>query len=119
MFRSAIAGARNGGIDAAGLSMRSSFVARQATRSFASEIPKPVKDAAQAGASSNLPLILALGGLGGFGAWYYMGGFGDQKSAAAIKAAVPSSIGGGALNPKEFIEFTLKEVIPYNHDSST
>jgi hypothetical protein len=122
LFRNAIATARNSGSGVAAQPMRSS-IARQATRQFASETPKPVQQAQQAASqaaasgSSNLPLILGLGGLGGLGAWYYMGGFGGDVKKPELPKAL--SIGGGALNKNEFKEFTLKEVKPYNHDSST
>lgn len=113
MFRSAFARARSSG---AAAPMRSN-IARQATRSFASEVPKSVRDATQAASSSNMPLILALGGLSGLGAWYYMGGFdGDIKKP---EVSLPKALSPGALNKNEFKEFTLKEVKPYNHDSST
>lgn len=122
MFRSAIATARSNGIRAAPLRPSAT---RQAIRSFASEPPKPAESAAPkaaaaaataaAGSSSNVPLVLALGGLGGLGAWYYMGGFGDQKPGVPGLAATKP----GALDRQEFKEFTLKEIKPYNHDSST
>ena len=67
------------------------------------------------GSSSNLPLILALGGVSGLGAWYDLGGFGDKTPSLSV----PLPSGPVALDSKEFREFTLKEVRPYNHDSST
>lgn len=124
LFRSAIATARNssghGGTSGSAGPIRFS-IARQATRSFASETPKPVQQAQQAASqaaasgSSNLPLILGLGGVGGLGVYYYLGGFqGEVK-----KPELPKALSPGALNKNEFKEFTLKEVKPYNHDSST
>jgi hypothetical protein len=112
MFRSAFATARSSGA----APLRSS-VARQVTRSFASEAPKPVQQAAQAASGSNLPLILGLGGVGGLGAWYYMGGFDGQVKKPEV--SMPKALQSGALSKSDFKEFTLKEVKPYNHDSST
>jgi cytochrome-b5 reductase len=98
---------------------------------------------AASGASSNLPLILGLGGLAGLGGWYYLGGFQSadkaKKNAVALKdeaeskaksaadsvkgaagsAAAAAGSVTGALNKDAFKEFTLKEIKPYNHDSST
>ncbi len=142
--------------------------------------------AAGSSASSNLPLILGLGGVGGLGAWYYLGGFdstakakanaqhladqardkahdakdkvhdaahdakekakglagdakdkaqgladdakdkaaraaGDAKDKAAQAAGAASAAAdslGGALDKNSFKEFTVKEIKPYNHDSS-
>lgn len=119
MFRSAIATARNSGVGAA-TPLRTSL-ARPTVRSFASSVPKAAEQAAPkmptppSGSSSNLPLILALGGVSGLGAWYYLGGFGDKTPSLSV----PLPSGPVALDSKEFREFTLKEVRPYNHDSST
>lgn len=116
LFRNAVATARSSG--AVGLRGGVSY---QATRSFATEMPKSAQQATQAakeaGSNSNIPLILALGGLGGLGAWYYMGGFDGKKP--EMPKAVAEVMTPGALNSKEFKEFTLKEIKPYNHDSST
>lgn len=117
MFRNAVATARTSGLSVRGNAARASSI-----RSFASEAPKPAaqqaaQTAKEAGSSSNLPLVLALGGLGGLGAWYYMGGFDGGKP--QVPAAVAGAVTSGALNPKEFREFVLKEVKPYNHDSAT
>ncbi|KAK0556129.1 hypothetical protein OC846_001348 [Tilletia horrida] len=77
------------------------------------------------GSQSNTPLYLALGGLAGLGAWYATGGFGPaekQKAKNAAQQAVSSAssqLKEAALTKDAFTEFTLKEVKPYNHDSST
>ncbi|EST08009.1 Oxidoreductase, FAD-binding domain protein [Kalmanozyma brasiliensis GHG001] len=105
-----------------------------AARSYATEAGKP-------SGGSNLPLILGLGGIAGLGAWYSLGGFDDPKAAKSkiqekgkeaadkakgavdqAKGAVDSAkgaVGSGALNKDKFLEFTLKEIKPYNHDSAT
>ncbi|PWZ03696.1 NADH-cytochrome b5 reductase 2 [Testicularia cyperi] len=98
-----------------------------AARGYATEAGKP-------SGGSNLPMILALGGVAGLGAWYSLGGFDDPKAAKAkleqkgkeaaeqAKGAVDhakSAASGGALNKDQFVEFTLKEVKPYNHDTAT
>lgn len=59
-------------------------------------------------------MFLALGGLGGLGAWYAMGGFGDSPTSAA--SLLPKT---SALSKDEFREFTLQSIKKYNHDSST
>ncbi|SJX64026.1 probable NADH-cytochrome b5 reductase 2 [Sporisorium reilianum f. sp. reilianum] len=92
-----------------------------AVRQYATDAGKP------SSGGSNLPLVLALGGVAGIGAWYGLGGFDDPKKAtnkiqekgkeAADKAK--GVVEGGALNKDQFVEFTLKEIKPYNHDSAT
>jgi len=68
-------------------------------------------------ASSNVSLYLSLGGLAGIGAWYATGGFqGDIRSKLQqIHADSGSDV---ALSSEEFRPLKLKEVRPYNHDSS-
>lgn len=68
------------------------------------------------GSSSNTPLILSVLGVAGLGSWYAMGGFGDGKPGAGGSVG---SAAAGALDKNAFKEFVLKEVKPYNHDSST
>jgi len=81
--------------------------------------------AAPSGSNSNTPLFLALGGVGGLGLWYSLGGFSsvdkDKAKAAAQQAAssVSSKVKEAALAKDGFVDFVLKEVKPYNHDSST
>ncbi|PWN93030.1 ferredoxin reductase-like protein [Acaromyces ingoldii] len=83
-------------------------------RTLATEAPKPSAGSPPpSSSSSNTPLILALAGVGGLGAWYAMGGFGDKPSVPGTGSVT------GVLDKNAFKEFTLKEVIPYNHDSST
>ena len=74
-------------------------------------------------------MLLGIAGLGGLGAFYYLGGFKDPKAAkekaselakdakAQAGAAATGSV-TGALAKDAFKEFTLKEIKPYNHDSS-
>ncbi|PWN52216.1 ferredoxin reductase-like protein [Violaceomyces palustris] len=92
-------------------------------RTYATEAGKP-----SGGKESNTPLFLALGGLAGLGAWYAMGGFGDGKQVPAkvqekgqdLAQKAEQAVGaGGALRKDAFVNLTLKEVKPYNHDSST
>lgn len=68
-------------------------------------------------AQSNVGLYLSLGGAAGIGAWYAMGGLnGDLKSKIQeIHADGGSDV---ALDKDEWRTFKLKEVRPYNHDSS-
>ena len=66
--------------------------------------------------SSNLGLYLSAGGVAGLGAWYAMGGFnGDIRSKIQ---QVNADSGDVALSGDEFRALKLKEVRPYNHDSS-
>lgn len=73
------------------------------------------------GSSSNLPLILGLGGIAGLGGYYYLGGMNDPKAAAQKATNVVQGVTGaaGALDKNAFVDFKLKEIKPYNHDSST
>lgn len=67
-------------------------------------------------AQSNTPLYLSLGGIAGLGLWYAMGGFnGDIRSKLD---QIHADDGENALSPEEFRPLKLKEVKPYNHDSS-
>ncbi|KAJ7269360.1 hypothetical protein B0H12DRAFT_1249740 [Mycena haematopus] len=69
-------------------------------RQYATEAPKK---------KSNLvPMTLALGGLGGLA--YYT--WATRSGGATV--SLPS-----ALNPDEFVTFSLKKVVPYNHNTST
>lgn len=86
--------------------------AKEAAAQGAAKAAEGAKQAKES--SSNVPLILSLLGVGGLGVWYSQGGFGPAKSNGV---AAPS--GPGALDPQNFKEFTLKEIRPYNHDSST
>lgn len=88
---------------------------RQSLRGFADQAPRQPSSS-----SSNLPLILGVAGLSGLGYYAYTGGIGGGSLNKATKSA-PGDSGAlaGALNPKEFKEFVLKEVKPYNHDSAT
>ena len=63
--------------------------------------------------NSNTPLYLTLGGIAGIGAWYGLGGFDGKSKLGQVKAD-----GGAALDGNEFRGFKLREVKPYNHDSS-
>ncbi|KAJ7361354.1 cytochrome-b5 reductase [Mycena albidolilacea] len=58
--------------------------------------------------SNLLPLTLALGGVGGLGYYVY-----------ATRTGAASPPLASALNPDEFVTFSLKKVVPYNHNSST
>jgi len=89
---------------------------------------------ATSSSSSSLPLIL--GGLavaGGAGYWYQSGGKIPEpndikqletnisekaKAVAGYTSTDSTPMTTSALDPKEFREFTLAEVIPYNHNSS-
>ncbi|CAD6921565.1 unnamed protein product [Tilletia controversa] len=76
------------------------------------------------GSNSSVPLYLAAGGLAGLGAWYGLGGFGpaNKEKAQAAVDKVQSAVGQAkeaALSKDAFVDFVLKEVKPYNHDSST
>ncbi|PWN44367.1 ferredoxin reductase-like protein [Ceraceosorus guamensis] len=88
-----------------------------ARTSFAHSARRGYASAPSSGSSSNLPLLLALGGLGGLGAWYGLGGF-DSGNVKKVASEAEGALGLGALSKDEFREFTLKEVKPYNHDSA-
>lgn len=101
--------------------------ARSSLRSQAPAVRQYATEAGKPSGGSNLPLILGLGGIAGLGAWYSLGGFDDPKKATnkiqekgkevadQAKGAAQST----ALNKDQFVEFTLKEIKPYNHDSAT
>lgn len=100
--------------------------ARSSLRSQAAPVRTYASGAGKSGGESNLPLVLGLGGLGGLAAWYSLGGFGDAKKAPAANeaasagaATATSTATGTALNKDAFVEFKLKEIKPYNHDSAT
>ncbi|WFD01527.1 cytochrome-b5 reductase [Malassezia obtusa] len=66
--------------------------------------------------SNNTALYLSLGGMAGLGLWYAMGGLnGDLRSKID---AIHADGGDVALSSQEFRPLKLKEVKPYNHDSS-
>jgi cytochrome-b5 reductase len=78
--------------------------------------------APSSGGSSNLPLYLGLGGIAGLGAYWGLGGLNGSPpkvSGKDVKEALSPTSVSGALSKDKFIDFKLKEVIPYNHDSST
>jgi len=58
--------------------------------------------------SNLVPMTLALGGVGGLA--YYAW----STRTGAVSTSLPS-----ALSPEEFVTFSLKKVVPYNHNSST
>lgn len=65
---------------------------------------------------SNLGLYLSLAGVAGIGSWFALGGFnGDLKSKIT---EIRADSGEPALNKDEWRSFKIKEVHPYNHDSS-
>lgn len=101
--------------------------ARSSLRSKAPAVRQYATEAGKPSGGSNLPLVLALGGVAGLGAWYSLGGFDDPKKAKnkvqekgqeAVDQA-KAAVSGAALNKDQFVEFTLKEIKPYNHDSAT
>lgn len=76
-------------------------------------------------AESNIPLYLSLAGVAGLGATYALGGFspaaakdakaqGKEEGVAAVLQGAQ-----GALSKDQFKDFKIKEIRPYNHDSST
>lgn len=101
--------------------------ARSSLRSQAPAVRQYATEAGKSSGESNLPLILGLGGIAGLGAWYSLGGFNDPKKASNKiqekgKEVVDQAKGAAqstALNKDQFVEFTLKEIKPYNHDSAT
>ncbi|KAI5898869.1 ferredoxin reductase-like protein [Schizophyllum commune H4-8] len=78
--------------------------ARFGARRFASTAPETHKKA------SNAPLYFALAGLAGAGAYYTL----YREDAAPVPKQEKSP-----LDPDNFIDFKLKKVIPYNHNTST
>lgn len=92
-----------------------SAISRQAIRGYADQASSPSPQS-----SNNLPLLLGLGGLAGLSGYiYFYGGLsGATKGKVGdVQNAISSQL--GVLDKKEFKEFVLKEVRPYNHDSST
>lgn len=71
-------------------------------------------------------LAAGAAGIAGIGYWAYLGGFDDapgaQKASEAAQKAKNVAQGAtglaGALSKDKFIDFKLKEVKPYNHDSA-
>ena len=59
--------------------------------------------------SSNLPLLLLGVGVVSAGAYWYL----DRNKLAKMKQEK------SPLDPQNFIDFKLKKVLPYNHNSST
>ena len=59
--------------------------------------------------SSNIPLLLLGVGVVSAGAYWYL----DRKELAKPKQEK------SPFDPKNFIDFKLKKVLPYNHNSST
>ena len=80
--------------------MQTSFTRRFATA------PEPPK-------KSNLGLYLAGAGAAGLGAYVYLQG--SDKAVAALKKPVQEK---SPLNPDAFVDFKLKKVEPYNHNTS-
>ncbi|VDC04246.1 unnamed protein product [Peniophora sp. CBMAI 1063] len=83
-------------------------VARIAARRFSTEAPKPK-------GNSNLPIYALVASATGFGAYYALGGAYSDDVPKAFKKAQEKS----PLDPKEFKDFKLKKVIPYNDNTST
>lgn len=93
---------------AARVSLRRAALPTQSVRAFSARTPTQT--------SSSVGLYLSLGGLAGLGAWYAMGNLGDIRSKVQqIHADSGSDV---ALSNDEFRPLKLKEVRPYNHDSS-
>ncbi|TDL19422.1 cytochrome-b5 reductase [Rickenella mellea] len=65
--------------------------------------------------SSNLPLYLSGVGLAGLGGYLYVTRFSGSAMANAPAVAVQEK---SPLDPNEFVEFKLKKVEPYNHNTS-
>ncbi|WFD25866.1 cytochrome-b5 reductase [Malassezia nana] len=93
---------------AARVSLRRAALPTQSVRAFSARTPTQT--------SSSVRLYLSLGGLAGLGTWYAMGNMGDIRSKVQqIHADSGSDV---ALSNDEFRPLKLKEVRPYNHDSS-
>ncbi|WFD35810.1 cytochrome-b5 reductase [Malassezia cuniculi] len=81
--------------------------AASATRMYSSAAPK---------ANSNTGLYFSLAGVAGIASWFALGGFnGDLRSKLA---EIRADSGETALNKDEWRSFKIKEIRPYNHDSS-
>ncbi|OCH87549.1 cytochrome-b5 reductase [Obba rivulosa] len=88
---------------------RASFTARRTLVSLSFAPPKP-----DAKKPSNLPLWLGGAGIAGISLYLYL-----EKGPGAQKAkAEPAAPKKGALDPKNFIDFELKKVEPYNHNTA-
>ncbi|CAH7685927.1 hypothetical protein BY996DRAFT_7217795 [Phakopsora pachyrhizi] len=71
--------------------------------------------AAQPSASSGVKWILAGSAAAGIGYW----AFNSQEASKGKNLSKSSSVRTSALSPDEWRNFKLKEVIPYNHNTST
>ncbi|KLO16146.1 cytochrome-b5 reductase [Schizopora paradoxa] len=78
------------------------------TRRFATEASAPKKS------SSNAALYLTLTGIAGLGAYTYY--FRGGAPAATVQKKPPQE--KSPLDPEKFIDFKLKKVEPYNHNTS-
>ncbi|KIP04343.1 hypothetical protein PHLGIDRAFT_20004 [Phlebiopsis gigantea 11061_1 CR5-6] len=90
--------------------VRASFRARNvfagARRYNSTTPPAPQK-------SSNWPLLLAGAGVAGLGAYVYL----DRSGKAEVKAKKQQE--KSPLDPNNFVDFKLKKVVPYNHNTAT
>ena len=82
-------------------------LASGSARRFASTTPEPAKKS-----SSNLALYLTGVGAAGVGAYAYL-----RQSEQSAKAAAPVQE-KSPLDPNNFVDFKLKRVEPYNHNTS-
>lgn len=77
---------------------------KQPLRSYASEVEAKPK-------SSNTSLLLLGGGIAGIGAYLYLYG-------PAAFTTAPKQV-KSPLDKDNFVDFKLKKIIPYNHDTKT
>ncbi|KAI0686825.1 ferredoxin reductase-like C-terminal NADP-linked domain-containing protein [Cytidiella melzeri] len=85
----------------ASLSART-FVAH--TRRYATAPPPPAK-------SSNLPLYLSGAGVAGLAAYIYIDRYGPEVTPKKVQEKSP-------LDPDNFVDFKLKKIEPYNHNTA-
>ena len=81
---------------------------RLQVRRFSTEAPKPK-------GNSNLPIYALVASATGFAAYYALGGAYSNDVPKAFKKLQEKS----PLDPKEFKDFKLKKVIPYNDNTAT
>ncbi|RPD54450.1 cytochrome-b5 reductase [Lentinus tigrinus ALCF2SS1-7] len=88
--------------------VRASFAARSA---FANA--RRYSTAPSAGKSSNLPYVLIGAGTAGLAGYLYLNG--SEKAQAAAKPKISDK---SPLDPQNFVDFKLKKVEPYNHNTA-
>ncbi|KAF8079197.1 cytochrome-b5 reductase [Lyophyllum atratum] len=90
-----------------------SFLRVAARRSFAPSTRRYASDTRPTPKPSNLPYVLLGAGVAGLAGYIYM-----DYGTRALTAVAPKLQEKSPLDPKNFQDFKLKKVIPYNHNTS-